>query len=90
MIKFLYKINKNFDEIPEPYRLLTFLAMVIPGILMFSTPDTTAIIVGAVWVLVMLVGRMIYMHKVWVPDEETRTLINNPGRGVLRGTQGDV
>ena len=69
MIKFLYKINRNFDEIPEPWRLVTFFAMVMPGIMMFSQSTGVFVTIGGVWVLTMLFVRMMYMHSWFKPSE---------------------
>jgi len=63
MIKFLYKINKAYDNLPETRRFLIFMAMAIPGILAMNVTEYREVmVVGWVWILIMLTSRASYMH----------------------------
>jgi len=60
MIKFLYRINKNYDNIPEIKRFFTFLALAMPAIIMVGIPPLA--VSGWIWFMVMICVRMPYIE----------------------------
>ncbi len=69
MIKFLYKINKGFDRIPEPVRLLTFLAFALPGLVLIGSPDGIPLTIGVCYIMIITVMRVAYLTGVLSPKK---------------------
>lgn len=70
MLKFLYKINKKYEQIKEPNRFFIFLAIAMPGIILSSGDFGVPVSFGGMaYLLILLAGRMIYMHKWFKPSE---------------------
>ena len=71
MIKFLYKINKKYDQIKEPKRFGIFMLMLVPVVVMQGVAEHMErlnLYVGS-WaiLLTMLTVRVLYMHKAFHP-----------------------
>jgi hypothetical protein len=61
MIKFLYRINKSYDEIPDPYQFFTFVAFAVPGIVMMGASDIPSMIIGSSYIMILTVVRVLYL-----------------------------
>ena len=64
MIKFLYKINKKYDQIKEPKRFFTFMAICVPVsiIMAASHPGDTVGWIGFVYLIIIFAVRMSYLQ----------------------------
>lgn len=70
MIKFLYKINKKYDQIPEPKRFFVFMGIALPGIILSSGDfSITLSFVGMAYLLLLLGGRLMVINKWFKPNE---------------------
>ena len=77
MIKFLQRINKTFDSIPEPYRFYLFMMMFGSAIIAQAAGlhfEIWSLYFGSwVYLLLMLTVRVLYIHgsfKSGKPNDE--------------------
>jgi len=64
MIKWLYKINKAYDNMPEGKRFGTFLIIAMPGIIATnSTIDNSAWFVGGIVYMIALIAMRYFYLK---------------------------
>jgi hypothetical protein len=52
------KINQFYDRIPEPFRFLLFLAIIIPGIVLMAQDDPLHMRIGLTYLLLLLFIRI--------------------------------
>jgi len=66
MIKFLYKINKQYDQIPGNARFMTFMGMMVPAMLgqgIAATYEMSSLFIGCwIYLMLMLLIRMAFIH----------------------------
>jgi hypothetical protein len=59
------RLNKWYDRLKKPSRLLTTVAAILPGFGFFASPHIEIRFMGVVWLLLVSLMRFFHLSGVW-------------------------
>lgn len=63
MKQLFLSLNRQYDKVQEPNRMLIMLALIVPGIVLATMNSATLVVIGFAWLLSLLALRASFIHK---------------------------